>query len=166
MSKASLVTQRWRICLLAKETRAQSLGGEDALETEMAPTPVFLPGEFRGQRSLVGYSSRGHKESDMTEWLTHTYNHSLINMCWGLRDDNEREGDSCHYGVFTMYLPLCFLLAWIKSFNPHKSPLRWVSLLFPFYRWENWGSERFSNLVKDHKLVRGGDQNSRRSSLL
>ena len=30
-------------------------------------TPVFLPGEFHGQRSLVGYSPWGHKESDMTE---------------------------------------------------------------------------------------------------
>ena len=33
------------------------------------PTPVFLPGEFHGQRSLVGYSPGGHKESDMTERL-------------------------------------------------------------------------------------------------
>ena len=31
------------------------------------PTPVFLPGESHGQRSLVGYSSRGLKESDSTE---------------------------------------------------------------------------------------------------
>ena len=34
------------------------------------PAPVFLPGESHGQRSLVGYSSRGHKESDVTERLT------------------------------------------------------------------------------------------------
>ena len=33
------------------------------------PTPVFLPGEFHGQRSLVGYCPRGHKESDTTERL-------------------------------------------------------------------------------------------------
>ena len=31
------------------------------------PTPVFLPGESHGQRSLVGYSPQGHKESNMTE---------------------------------------------------------------------------------------------------
>ena len=31
------------------------------------PTPVFLPGESHGQRSLVGYSPQGRKESDMTE---------------------------------------------------------------------------------------------------
>ena len=34
---------------------------------EWLPTPVFLPREFYGQRSLVGYSPWGHKESDMTE---------------------------------------------------------------------------------------------------
>ena len=33
------------------------------------PTPIFLPGESHGQRSLVGYSSRGRKESDTTERL-------------------------------------------------------------------------------------------------
>ena len=33
-------------------------------------TPVFLPGEFRGQRGLVGYSPWGSKESDTTEQLT------------------------------------------------------------------------------------------------
>ena len=33
------------------------------------PTPVFLPEKSHGQRSLVGYSSWGHKESDMTEQL-------------------------------------------------------------------------------------------------
>ncbi|KAB0386208.1 hypothetical protein FD755_001164 [Muntiacus reevesi] len=30
-------------------------------------TPVFLPGKSHGQRSLVGYSPWGHKESDTTE---------------------------------------------------------------------------------------------------
>ena len=31
------------------------------------PTPVFLPGESHGQRSLVGYSPWGCKELDTTE---------------------------------------------------------------------------------------------------
>ena len=30
-------------------------------------TPVSLPGESHGQRSLVGYNPWGHKESDMTD---------------------------------------------------------------------------------------------------
>ena len=33
------------------------------------PTPGFLPGEFHGQRSLVGYTPRGRQESDTTEQL-------------------------------------------------------------------------------------------------
>ena len=40
------------------------------------PTPVFLPGESHGQRSLGGYSPWGHRESDMTEatWRAHVFN--------------------------------------------------------------------------------------------
>ena len=34
---------------------------------EWLPTPMFLPGEFHGQRSLAGYSPWGSKESDTTE---------------------------------------------------------------------------------------------------
>ena len=33
------------------------------------PTPVLLPGESHGQRSLAGYSPWGRKESDPTERL-------------------------------------------------------------------------------------------------
>ena len=34
------------------------------------PTPVFLPGESHGQRSLADHSPWGHKELDMIEKLT------------------------------------------------------------------------------------------------
>ena len=34
------------------------------------PTPVFLPGKYHGQRSLVGYRPWGRKELDMTERLS------------------------------------------------------------------------------------------------
>ena len=33
-------------------------------------TPVFLPVKFHGQRSLVGCSTRGHKESHTSEGLS------------------------------------------------------------------------------------------------
>ena len=39
------------------------------------PTPVFLPGESHGQRSLVDYSPWGHKESDMSEVTEHACTH-------------------------------------------------------------------------------------------
>ena len=44
-----------------------SLRQEDLLEKEMAIYSSTLPGKFHGQRSLVGYSQWGHKESDTTE---------------------------------------------------------------------------------------------------
>ena len=37
-----------------REMWVQFLGQEDLLEEEMQPTPVFSPGKFHGQRSLVG----------------------------------------------------------------------------------------------------------------
>ena len=49
-----------------------SVPGLGTAPAEWLPTLVFLPGEFHGQRSLVGYSPWGHKESDMTKGLTHT----------------------------------------------------------------------------------------------
>ena len=47
--------------------QVQFLGQEDPLEEGMVTTPVFLPGESHGQRSLAGYSPQGRKELDMTE---------------------------------------------------------------------------------------------------
>ena len=38
-----------------------------ALEKEMQPTPVFLPGESQGRGSLVGCCLWGRPESDMME---------------------------------------------------------------------------------------------------
>ena len=40
------------------------------------PTPVFLPREFHGQRSLVGYSPWGCNESNTTEQLSTAQQHS------------------------------------------------------------------------------------------
>ena len=50
-----------------REIQFRSLGWEDPLEKEMATHPVFLPGQFCGQRSLAGYGPRGRKESGMNE---------------------------------------------------------------------------------------------------
>ena len=51
-----------------KETRVRSLGREDPLEEGiLKPTPVSMPRESHGQRSLVGYGPQGRKETDKTE---------------------------------------------------------------------------------------------------
>ena len=52
------------------EIQVRSLGPEDPLRRALLLTPVFLPGEFHGQSSLVGYGPGGCKESDTAERLT------------------------------------------------------------------------------------------------
>ena len=55
----------------------------------MQPTPVFLPGKFHGQRSLAGYCSWGHEESDRTERLS---THLFLRGKLGLYSDNDTVG--------------------------------------------------------------------------
>ena len=47
------------------------------------PTPVLLPGKCHGQRSLVGCSPLGHKESDTTEWLHFPFSLSCMGEGYG-----------------------------------------------------------------------------------
>ena len=66
--RASLVAQTVKRLPTMRETWVRSLGREDPLERrKWQPTPVLLPGESYGWRSLVGYSPWGHTESDTTE---------------------------------------------------------------------------------------------------
>ena len=41
--------------LAMQETQVPSLGQEISLRREWLPTPVFLPGEFHGQRTIDCY---------------------------------------------------------------------------------------------------------------
>jgi len=69
-TRLPLVAQMVKNLPALQETKVQSLGQEDLLENEGLPTPVFLPGEFHGQRRLADYSPWGHRESDTTERLS------------------------------------------------------------------------------------------------
>ena len=64
------VAQTVRICLPCRQPGFNPWVGKISWRKEWQPTPVFLPGEFHGQRILAGYSPWGRKESDMTEQLT------------------------------------------------------------------------------------------------
>ena len=66
-SWASMVAQLVKNPPAMRETWIRSLGGEDPRRRAWQPTPVLLPGEPHGQRSLVGYSPQGREESDTTE---------------------------------------------------------------------------------------------------
>ena len=59
-----------RICLQCRRPGFDPLFEKIPWRRGWLPTPVFLPREFHGQRSLVAYSPRGCKESDTTERLT------------------------------------------------------------------------------------------------
>ena len=63
----SLVTQTVKRLSTMWETRVRSLCQEVPWRRKWQSTPVLLPGKSHGQRSLVGYSPWGRKESDTTE---------------------------------------------------------------------------------------------------
>ena len=48
-------------------------GSEFPWRRKWQPSPVFLPGESHGWRSLVGCSPWGHREQDTAEWLPRTH---------------------------------------------------------------------------------------------
>ena len=64
---ASLVAQTVKNPLAGSRPGINPWVGKIPWRRAWQPTPVFLPGEFHGQRSLAGYSAWGYKESDMTE---------------------------------------------------------------------------------------------------
>ena len=73
------------------------------LEKGLATYSLFLPREFHGQRSLVGYSPWGRKEPDTTERLTHEE----------LRRKNERleeEGGISHFALVIALLSFFLFL--------------------------------------------------------
>ena len=86
------------------------------------PTPVFLPGESHGWRSLVGCSPWGHEESDTTEQLHFHFSLSCIGerngnplQCSCL--ENPRDGGvwwAAVYGVAQNW-------TWLKRLNSSSS---------------------------------------------
>ena len=63
-----------------RETRVRSLDQEDSWRREWLPTLVFLPEDFQGQWSLVGYVPKGRKELDLSELTEHT--HTIDLQCY------------------------------------------------------------------------------------
>ena len=95
----------------------------------MATSPVFLPGESHGQRSLVGYSPWGHKESErLKQPSTHartfktvsqaTQQHPFLSILKHLRMERISEAKTCKKKK--------------KNYNqyPQKSPKALVQLSF------------------------------------
>ena len=62
-------TSWWFRCLQQGRPGLDPWVGKISWRRQWQPSPVFLPGKSNGQRSLVGYSPCGRKESDTTEQL-------------------------------------------------------------------------------------------------
>ena len=65
----------WREQRRSRNTLVSSLFPHFSVRPVWQPTPVFLPRESHGGRSLVGYSPWGGKESDTTERLHFHFSH-------------------------------------------------------------------------------------------
>ena len=87
------------------------LGGSPE-EVERLSTPVVLPGEFHGQRSLVGYRPRGLKESDTTEQLSTSNSAGLSNAGFLFADD-------CSDFYIVTTPAVC-------SVHSHSNPVKWT----------------------------------------
>ena len=68
-TKTSLMGQMVKNLPVRQETWFNPWVRKIPWRREWQSIPEFLPGEFHGQKSLVGYNPWGHKESDMTEQL-------------------------------------------------------------------------------------------------
>ena len=112
-----------------QETQIQSWGWEDPVEQEMATQSSILCQENpHGWRSLAGYSPWGHKESDMTERLTHTHT-------------THKDSSSTHKHLSTRYLRnisimsiclrLLFLLCFLSSLSSFVLVLLCAIWYFP-----------------------------------
>ena len=73
---ASLVAQMVKN-LQCRRPRFIPWGGEIPWRRKWQATPVFLTGESHQQRSLVGYSPLGHKDSNTAEATEHMHMHDL-----------------------------------------------------------------------------------------
>ena len=126
-----------------QETRVQSLGWEDPLEKGMATTPVFLPGELHGQRSLVGYRAWGLRvRCDWAKcfdlWPFGLENWSLSErgkMCvlfniWQARA-SQRARDKWTKNLLHSQPPKYILKQWDTTFKVQN-----VSLVFVAVKWE------------------------------
>ena len=103
-------------------------GSSHLVTVLLEPTPVFLPGEFHGQRSLVGYSIWDCKNSDTIEQISFTF-YPLIWLC------------NCFNK--TIWWKLCCPSFWIKALRDWKplSLFSWNSTITLQGSWSTYGDD-------------------------
>ena len=106
-SWTSLVAQLVKNLPAIQETWIWSLVGKIPLRRERLSTPVFLPGEFHGL-----YSPWGHRESDMTEWLSLSLHFTISHLYVFIFLH------TVHNLFFFLLFHLSFLQFWIHDVLP------------------------------------------------
>ena len=105
----SLVAQMVKHLPTIQETRVQSLGQEDPWRREWPPTPVFLPGEFPGQRgpgSRFQSSCLGNP-MDRGAWRATVHGVTTSRTCLSnTHDGNTNKLHPCDLSIFRS--PSCF----------------------------------------------------------
>ena len=94
-------------------------GWEDPLGEGLATTPVLLPGESHGQRSLVGYSPYGWKESDTAERMSTHTSYSYVSESLFIHTRKTRRIQALTERVMECHLLVCLsaLMVIVKIFS-------------------------------------------------
>ena len=110
---ASLVAQMVRNLPEIQEAGFSLWIGRIPWRRERLPTPVFLPGEFHGQRSQAVYCPWSHKESDTIKWLT---------LYCQLEENPSSFHDWCKHNI-------------VATLGPVTNTGWLLTKSFPFYSW-------------------------------
>ena len=130
------------------------------------PTPVFLPGESHGQRSLEGYSPVGRKESDMTEHI-HTNDHlhllGPVRILWFLmvrnffNEEQKWRGEEGESKYHVKYISSYFKTKMFSDFTSESngvtgtvSPLSWYK-----QKWTPYSFKLFKTLDSEGQWEMG-----------
>ena len=115
-------------------------------EKEMSNHPIFLSGESHWLRSLVGYSPKGHKELNTTQWLQkNTYIYIFIYDPGSYLGETNKSA-LCQILVFisALLLNYCWFtmfcqFAGVQYFDSHICIHRYISI----YTYSVWDSFSF-----------------------
>ena len=150
---------RWlSVCLQCRRPGFNPWVGKIPWRRERQPTPVLLPGNSHGQRSLVGYSPRGCKESDTTEqlhflsfllrgWFLMAFQTKQIFSCILGRNSYMKAVNGCPCNQRGYPVKLTSLSHWVTSLSPHSQLLaetpgrndsRQTLLTSPAISWDTW----------------------------
>ena len=110
-----------KVCLQCGSPGFNPWAGKIPQRRKWQPTPAFLPGEFHGQRSLVGYSSWGRKEWDTTEWLALSLSLWCGGLPWWLSGEEPTcQCRSCRFSPWVRRIP------WRREWQPTTWRIPWT----------------------------------------